>query len=91
MIEKHLENEKIYVKTDPITPTELKNKINKFLDKLSVEGKLCNQMVSNMKIRDAQLAKIQGNPKTHKQGEELRLIVNSRQLPTVKVAEYVEE
>ena len=53
MIEKHLENEDIYVKTDPITPTELKNKINKFLDKLSVEGKLCNQMVSNMKIRDA--------------------------------------
>ena len=48
-------------------------------------------MIANFQMKDVQLAKVQGNPKTHKQGNEMRLIVNSRQLPTVKIAQYVEE
>ena len=48
-------------------------------------------MVANFKMKDIKLAKIQANPKTHKENNEVRLIVNSRQLPTVKIAQYVEE
>ena len=90
-IEQHLQDCNIYKQTDPITPTELKQKIDRTLNKLTNQGKISNQMASNMRVRDVQLAKVQGNPKTHKEGNELRLIVNSRMLPTTKIAEYVEE
>ena len=46
-------------------------------------------MKENLKVKqEHKIAKVVGNPKTHKKGNEMRLIINSRQLPTVKIAEY---
>ena len=48
-------------------------------------------MLANFQLKDVQVARVQGNPKTHKDGNDVRLIVNSRGLPTVNIAKYVEE
>ena len=42
--------------------------------------------MNNFTVKDARIAKVQGNPKTHKSGSDIRLIINSRNLPTVKIA-----
>ena len=53
-----MKDESIYSQTEPITAYELKKKIDKALNKISTQGKLSNQMVSNMKVKDVELAKI---------------------------------
>ena len=75
-----MDDDTIYRRAEPITPEELKNKVDNTLNRMCKEGKLSSQMASNLKVRDVSLAKIQGNPKTHKEGNQLRLIVNSRKI-----------
>ena len=53
-------------------------KVAQKLAELNLNGNISNNMQKNLTVKEAKIAKIQGNPKTHKSGDEIRLIVNSR-------------
>ena len=47
--------------------------------------------IKNLIYKDGHAGKIESNPKTHKEGNEIRLIINLKNQPTAYMAKYVEE
>ena len=48
-------------------------------------------MDKNLIVSEFRAGKVQGNRKTHKNGDEMRLITNSIGHPTENIAKYVED
>ena len=80
-----LADDKTYQETD-VTLEDVKRKVSNTLNKLNLDGKIPTQMMKNLTVKDTRISKVQGNPKTHKDGSEIRLIINSRNSPTINIA-----
>lgn len=69
----------------------MENKVNKIATKMATSGSITSDMKSYLISSGGTAGKLQGNPKLHKDGVPLRVIVNGRNLPTERMAEIVEE
>ena len=76
LVEHNLENSKLYKKVDE-NPTDKNNKkLLKLLKTMKELDTITPELEKNLIYKDGHAGKVQGNPKTHKEGNEIRLIIN---------------
>ena len=60
------------------------------LEEYREQNKISPEIEKKLIVKEFRAGKLQGNPKTHKNGDEMRLI-NSRGHPIENIAKYIEE
>ena len=90
LIEKNLENDKTYTQIEENLVNKIDKQARKMLKEYREQNKISPEMEKNLIVKEFRAGKVQGNPKTHKNGDEMRLIINSRGHPTENIAKYVE-
>ena len=93
LILKNLEcvNDCPYKKVDESFFKKSQNKIKKTLNDLEKDNKISKELKNNLLMKNSNAGKVQGNPKIHKNDEDVRLVINSRNHPTEKIAQYIED
>jgi hypothetical protein len=90
-IEDNLNSNETYIKINDDETTKINNKLKRFVEKLIKEGKIDKELKPYLLPKDIMNGKVQGNPKIHKEGAPLRVIINGRNHPTRNIAEFVEK
>lgn len=90
-IEEALQSNETYKEVELNLTEPINNKLKKLLDKLLKTGLISQELRDNLLCKEIYAGKVQGNPKLHKPGNPMRLIVNGRNHPTSQVARFVED
>lgn len=69
---------------------QITNKIKKLVNSMHKKGPITSELRHYLLPTEISSGKLQANPKIHKKNHPFRTIVNGRQHPTEKLAEYVE-
>lgn len=69
---------------------QITNKIKKLINNIYKKGPITSELRHYLLPTEISSGKLQANPKIHKENHPFRTIVNGRQHPTEKLAEYVE-
>ena len=89
-VEKEMINSTSYCEVKDDKSKQITNKIKKLINEMHKKGSISSELRQYLLPTQITSGKLQANPKIHKNNNPLRTIVNGRQHPTEKIAEYVE-
>ena len=89
-VEKELADKGTYIQSESDTTTNVVNKVKKLAKKLYNEGWISEDMKKYLMPSNPMPGKVKGNPKMHKEGNPLRVIISGLNHPTEKIAELAE-
>ena len=90
-VQKDIHNNSTYSTTDKDLTTTVSNKVKKLLKGLYNDGVIDSKMKKYMTPVNPQSGIVKANPKVHKKGNPMRVIVSTISHPTSKIAEVVEK
>ncbi|XP_062579651.1 uncharacterized protein LOC134241631 [Saccostrea cucullata] len=89
-VENEMLNSSSYSEVKEDRSQQITNKIKKLVNNMHKRGSISTELRHYLLPTEISSGKLQANPKVHKKNHPLRTIVNGRQHPTEKLAEYVE-
>ena len=89
-MERELENNATYREASEDQTQKINNGIKRLIDSMYKNNEINKDIKNYLKPIDSRGGKAKGNPKIHKRYNPIRTIVNGRNHPTEKIAEFVE-